>query len=473
MTQLEELLAGWIPRQRWFAGKGIPIDELTVESQHVLITGLPGLRILVVAVSQEGAADRYQVLLGLRPAGTLGADLAHAEIGTAEVDTAAGAKPQWCALYDAAHDPELTAEILERLAGSTPNGASANAVRFRRLPETTIRTGLRSLVLSGEQSNTSLVYGEDYVLKVFRRLWPGHNPDLELTAALTGSPFVARVHGWLEVDLTDEHTATPVPTTLAMLQEFLRSATDGWVLAGTSVRDLYEMPDTAPGDAGGDFAGESERLGSATASVHRELARALPTDLLGPGAVTELAESMVERLHSAADQVGELKPYTARLRAAFDAFAELEEPLPVQRVHGDYHLGQVVRTDAGWVLLDFEGEPAVPVAQRQRLSSPLRDVAGMLRSFDYAARYQLVEHPRAEELTGTARAWARRSRDAFCAGYAAAGGIDPEKHLTVLRAFEYDKAVYEVLYEARHRPSWLRIPLDSIAALAGGTPSTQ
>ncbi|GAB3208017.1 maltokinase N-terminal cap-like domain-containing protein [Marinactinospora thermotolerans] len=463
MTQLEELLATWIPRQRWFAGKGLPIDALRVESQHVLVPGTPGLRVLVVEVGQHGRTDRYQVLLGLRPEGSIGADLAHAAIGVCELPGGAEGTGGPCvqAVYDATHDPEMTARLLEHIA----RGHAEDGVRFRRMPDTEIHTGLRSLVLTGEQSNTSLVYGEEYVLKMFRRLWPGHNPDLELTAALSGSPFVARPYGWIETDLRDSAADTLVPTTLAMLQRYLRSATDGWVLAATSVRDLYASPGVAPEDAGGDFSGEAERLGAATAAVHRDLARALPTDVLTPESQGELAESMVSRLDVAASQITALEPYAPALRDAFDAFADLDTPLPVQRVHGDYHLGQVVRTDSGWVLLDFEGEPAAPITERQRLSSPLRDVAGMLRSFDYAARHQLVGHAREDELAEPARAWAQRNREAFCAGYAFGGGIDPEKHQVVLRAFEYDKAVYEVMYEARHRPAWMRIPLDSIAAL--------
>jgi len=134
-------------------------------------------------------------------------------------------------------------------------------------------------------------------------------------------------------------------------------------------------------------------------------------------------------------------------------------------VHGDYHLGQVMRTRTGWVVLDFEGEPASPLAQRRARSSPLRDVAGMIRSFDYAARHQLVGHPERARLAPVAGDWVQRNGQAFCAGYAAAGGLDPARNAVLLRALLLDKAVYEVIYEARNRPNWLVIPLESIAEM--------
>ena len=314
---------------------------------------------------------------------------------------------------------------------------------------------------------------------MFRRLSPGPNPDLEVTTALhrLGSPQVAEPLGWIETRLEG------VPTSLAILSRYLRLATDGWTLAATSVRDLYgavgdatandtgsssslatgEQPAVRAADAGGDFSGESRRLGAATAQVHADLAAAFGTDELGTEAAGELTEQMFRKLDLAVAAVPELAKHVELISDAYAQLAKLSGPFPVQRVHGDYHLGQVLRTETGWVVLDFEGEPATPLAQRRARSSPLRDVAGMLRSFDYAARYQLIGHSGQAELNGAARDWARRNTSAFCSGYAEAGGLDPVANHVLLRALQLDKAVYEVVYEARHRPSWLPIPLDSLA----------
>ncbi|MQA94554.1 MAG: aminoglycoside phosphotransferase [Streptosporangiales bacterium] len=450
--RLEECLAEWLPRQRWFAGKDRELTHVTVLADTELRPGDPSLRHLVVAAHQghqDETADRYQVLLGRRT--VLPDRLRHVEIG--QWDGGHG--------YDAAHDAGLTGELLERFASE----AGAGRLGFHRLPPP-VTTGLPSLVIGGEQSNTTLIYGEEYVCKLFRRLWPGVNPDLELTAALAArrSRHVARPHGWFEMPLDGE------PTTLGLLQEYLRTATDGWVLAATSVRDLYASPEIPVAEAGGDFSGEAGRLGRATAEVHRDLAQAFDTGVVPGDELIEVAHGMHARLSTAVAAVPALAPYAERVGVVFDEFAKLERPLPVQRVHGDYHLGQVVRTHSGWVLLDFEGEPAKPVTERRAMSSPLRDVAGMLRSFDYAARHQLIGHPDESRLAGVARSWAAHNRDAFCAGYAEAAGGDPREQAVALRAYEFDKAVYEVVYEARNRPSWLRIPLDSIAALVGADP---
>jgi maltokinase len=305
------------------------------------------------------------------------------------------------------------------------------------------------------------VYGEDYILKVFRRLQPGLNPDLEVTRALAdaGSLHVAPPLAWIEGEIAGE------PTTLAMMQPFLRNASEGWAMATASVRDLFAEGDLHADEVGGDFAGEAERLGAATADVHALMARALPSRTAGPDDSRATAEQLHERLDAAVAVVSELAPNADAIPAIYAQIGVLPDPVPIQRIHGDLHLGQVLRTQDGWVLLDFEGEPARSLAERTALMSPLRDVAGMLRSFDYAARHLLAERSGEQHLAYRAAEWADRNREAFCDGYAKAAGSDPREASVLLRAFELDKAVYEVVYEARNRPSWLPIPLGSIERL--------
>ena len=153
------------------------------------------------------------------------------------------------------------------------------------------------------------------------------------------------------------------------------------------------------------------------------------------------------------------------LREFYEAFAQ-SPPILVQRVHGDLHLGQVLRSVSGWTVLDFEGEPVKSIASRREMDSPLRDVAGMLRSFDYAGYHQIVDSGSTTQSNYRAAEWADRNREAFQAGYAqGAGEVIDERALVLLRAFEADKAVYEAAYEARNRPAWLAVPLASLGRL--------
>ena len=442
----EDTLATWLVKQRWFAGKGRTVHDLAVVADTEIIPGDPGLRHLMVTVSHGATSDRYQLFIGYRA--RLPARLRHARIGALD----------GLQIYDGLHDTALTRALLDAIV----DDRSVGMLRFCRMPGAEIEAGLDSLVLTGEQSNTSLVFGESAIFKVFRRVASGPNPDLEVTAALAklGSRHVAKPYGWVETRMDG------ATTVLAILSRYLRAASDGWSLAATSVRDLYATEEgTRAAEAGGDFAGEAERLGAATAQVHRDLADAFGQSELEPEAIRELAEQMYRRLDMAVATVPELGRYGDKVGDAYSDLAKLIEPVPAQRVHGDYHLGQVMRTQTGWVVLDFEGEPASPLAQRRARSSPLRDVAGMLRSFDYAARHQLITHPDAASLAPKATDWVRRNSDAFCAGYAAAGGLDPAENSVLLRAMLFDKAVYEVIYEARNRPTWIPIPLESIAEL--------
>ena len=440
-----DLLVDWLPKQRWFGGKGRAITHVSPESTAVLRAADPVVELSVFRVDyDDGGTDDYQLLLA-RTGGSVVARLEHAVLGQVGEQL----------VYDAIHDPVATGALLHRIAAATP----VDGIVFTCPAD--IDPSLPGRVMGAEQSNTSLVYGDTLILKLFRRLQPGANPDIEVTKALSdaGSPFVAQPLAWLDGTLHGE------VTTLGLLQPFLRNSSDGWAMATASVRDLFAEGDLHADEVGGDFAGESERLGTATGEVHTLLAQVLPARDAGPDEAFETATQLLERLEAAVLAVPELAPFAEGIRASYDALRTRTGPVPVQRVHGDFHLGQVLRTQEGWVLLDFEGEPARPLAERRALMSPLRDVAGMLRSFDYAARHLLADHPGAPQLAYRATEWAERNRQAFCDGYARVTGSDPRDEDVLLRAFELDKAVYEVVYEARNRPAWLAIPLGSIERL--------
>ena len=446
MTDLAPWLEAWLPQQRWFGAKGRAIRDVQIVARRQLVDGDPGFEHLIVDVDLGEDRESYQVLLGHRREPL--ARLEHAIIG-------ANAEGVW---YDAAHDSELTNVLLQLVATDDNRDIG---LRFRHLPGAQVRTDLTSIVMGAEQSNTSLVFGDAYILKVFRKVSPGVNPDLEVTRALAeaGSTVIVPPLGWLEGEVHGE------TCTLAMLQPYLRSASEGWALAVTSVRDLYAEADLRADEVGGDFASESERLGMATAQVHQLLADALPSRVADESDNQETAKLLHERLDAAQVVVPELAAYADALRGSFDALATLPSGVPIQRIHGDLHLGQALRTDSGWVLIDFEGEPARPLEERRALMSPLRDVAGMLRSFDSATRHLLAAQVASPQLEYRAWEWSERNQSAFCDGYAQVSGRDPRDDGVLLRAFEMDKAVYEVVYEARNRPTWLGVPLGSLERL--------
>jgi maltokinase len=465
----------YLERQRWFAGKG---RDFAVERIHPLSwlsspEAWPAVRVELITVryADDGSSETYQLPVGYR--GEPSDNMAHAYIG-------AWAFPELLnrpvMAYDALHDKESTSLWLAGLLA----GRTLPDLAFHRLGQLDIDPEAQSLVLTAEQSNTSLVFGEATLLKVFRRVHHGPNPDIEIHEALTtgGGDNIATLHGWLDASWPDA-SGDVGPGDLGMFSDFFRTASNGWELAITSVRDLYAEGDLHADEVGGDFASESFRLGATTAEIHADLARVLTVDTWGSEEFRALAEAMHARLVIAAGIVPALQPYTKGLQSAFDDLAAIDERVPVQRVHGDLHLGQTMRTVAGWRIIDFEGEPAKPLVERRALDSPLRDVAGMLRSFDYAAQHLLMQSDHSDlPLPGTApgetnqlafraEEWANRNRDAFCRGYARVSGIDPREQDVLLRAYETDKAVYECVYEARTRPDWIGVPLGAIERLAG------
>lgn len=440
LSSLAPLLHTWLPGRRWFAGKGQPVTHFSLVSATEILpvraagTG-PGLLHLLVRAHQPGLpanapGDCYQLLLGVRA--MLPPRLAAARIGRVQDGLLAGRT-----VYEGLHDPRVAELLLERFR----RPGTLGPLHFDRTTE--IPAGLTPRLLDTEQSNSSLVYGDSYILKIFRRVFPGTNPDLELPLALSreGCRRVPAPVAWFEA-------TAPQPVTLGVLQPYLRGARDGWQLALGALAE------------GRDFVPEARALGRATAEVHLALATALPTPPLRASQTRQLAEGMTERLEAAARAVPALVPYVPGLRTAFDAVAALghgDGGWAVQRVHGDLHLGQTLCAGDGfWSLIDFEGEPSRPLPERRRPQPPVRDVAGMLRSFDYAARSHRPWND----------AWAARCRTAYCEGYAQAAGADPRDEPELLRAYETDKAVYEVLYEARNRPDWLPVPMAAIQRLA-------
>ena len=451
-TQLQPLVERWLPSQRWFGGKGRSA-RIEVAPLVELSAGPPAVEVWTAEVSyDDGSVETYQMPLVARPEPS--DSLEHVQLGT--VDTGSG--PAW--IYDALHDKDLTHIWLT----GVQTGQSVGPVRFTRYVEPEdIPADESSLVLTGEQSNTSLVYGDLAIVKVFRRLQTGVNPDIEVHAALgkQGGRHVAKLLGSVEQELDGGDVRS-----LAMVQEFLTTATDGWELAKASVRDLLAEADLHAEEAGGDFAGESSRLGVAIAEIHQDLAAAFGTGTAGADEITARAAAMRARLDAAIEVVPDLGDLAKGLRELFDAFEARSGQLAVQRIHGDLHLGQALRTVHRWVVIDFEGEPMAELSARRLPDTPLRDIAGMLRSFEYAGHHRLVEAGVDPQLAYRATEWTERNRDAFCSGYADASGSDPRDSAVVLRAFEADKAVYEAVYEARNRPTWLPIPLASLARLA-------
>lgn len=433
-------------RQRWF-GKGGDSDLVEIGSVP-LPSGDPAVRIALHLVLDTSAGVLYQVPLVSRPAD---GDNDPAEGGIGEVDGRL--------LVDGPRDPAFGAALMAfALTGTADaDGFSATGVPLGWRSAPPVVRGAR--MLSGEQSNTSIIldladeHGRALppaIIKVFRTLQHGENPDVVLQSAIAaaGSHRVPTTHAAIagtwrgsSGDVERGH--------LAVVQEFLAGTEDAWRVALQAARSAR------------DFTHEARALGAATAEVHGVLARVLPTRDADDGARTALARSMAARAEAAETLVPQIGERAAQVDAALAAAAG--GPLPVlQRVHGDLHLGQVLLApERGWILLDFEGEPLRPMAERSEPDLALRDVAGMLRSIDYVAGS--IDHDGGDGAA--ARTWAETTRRAFLAGYAAESGMDLAAAAPLLAALELDKALYECVYEVRNRPDWLPIPLGAVHRL--------
>ncbi|HEX4865397.1 MAG TPA: phosphotransferase [Acidimicrobiales bacterium] len=435
---LLELIPAHLEAQRWYGGHSGPaLDGVDLEWGDRLWSDDDGSRSLWHAVVLA-RKDRYQLVIGERRAGE------RAEFLNGREEAVIGAIDR-SYFYDATLDSELAKVLLEIASGGAEKASLARPI-------------------SAEQSNTSLVFDDRIILKLFRKLQPGRNPDVEVTTTLAEAGF--------------QHVAAPLVIwrehefDLAFGQEFLAGGTEGWALASTSMRDLYNSAMLGPAEAGGDFGAEASRLGRMTAEMHAALAAGY--GIGDPSQAREiwttLLDSFPERVRGASEAAD--RDLLLLAETLLGRLSRVDNPGPFVRVHGDYHLGQVMRTDTGWYVLDFEGEPGRDLSERVGYSSPFKDVSSMLRSFHYATRHALFERPQSEseQLESVAVAWETHNRQAFLEGYRETVGIDSllppaESSAAVLLAYELDKALYELDYERAHRPDWVSIPLDALDRL--------
>ena len=460
MSDVAPSLAGWMARQRWYATKGSTPDIRVIGSYEWAADDAVVVTLFVI--DESGPAPvLYQVPVVARHAPLPGGDRAF--IGSHD----------GVYLYDGPHDPAYAEGLLALMSDARQVAGSDVTVEGHALRSP--GRVLRSRVLSGEQSNTSIIYdvegadaatgtgagaGADHVIvKVFRVLHHGDNPDVTSQAALSrgGSSRVPGSYGFLTGEWGDTGRAEGTARGhLAFAQEFLTGAEDAWRVALEAAA------------AGEDFTDRARELGAATAEVHATLAAELGTVEAGPDEVAAALVSMRRRIATAAREVPEIAPFEEAVGRVYDVVADRPWPA-LQRVHGDLHLGQALAVpDRGWVLLDFEGEPLRPMPERSRADVTLRDVAGMLRSFDYVAGS--LEH---RTPSVDAHAWASAARRAFVDGYVAASGVDVRAERALLDAFEIDKAVYEAIYESRNRQDWIGIPVTAVERLvARSAPAT-
>ena len=354
---------------------------------------------------------------------------------------------------------ERAGELLERIADDADVAGGDSVVHCRSLAP--IDTTATSRPMGAEQSNSSIVFGEKLALKVYRRVEPGLNPELELTRFLTdhGYQNMPPLLGWYEVE------GLAIDATLGILQGDLADGRDGWELAREQLAS----------DADG-FLARLDRLGEVIGHLHAVLGSDHEDPAFAPeeashesiGLLMATIDEEAERLFlELGDQPAteEIAGRGEEIRERLRAMAQVAVGGRVIRHHGDLHLGQTLLVDDDWIVLDFEGEPGRPLAERRRKRSPLRDVAGMLRSFAYAAS--------ASEIQGGVPApqgWEQRARDAFLDGYFRTMDdrlLPPGRAATtqLLSIFELERAIYELRYELNNRPDWVRIPVAGIRRL--------
>jgi predicted trehalose synthase len=462
-----ELLTSWLPEQRWYASKGrTPALRKLGGFRLDDPDGEVGIEVMIVADDSDSSGSPglgprvYQVPMTYRGAPLPGADAAL--IGTTQHGVLGR---RW--VYDGPHDPVFVAQLLALIQGQAEPQAQSRShtpdpTVWRHSADDEVVRLASSSVLHGEQSNTSVICevvgpsdnaAEPVIIKVFRSLQAGENPDVAVQSALSeaGSAQVPRTVGYVSAEWTDPRGQDRVRGHLHFAQRFLRGVEDAWRVALRSAK------------TGTDFSSEARELGEATARIHRTLASVLGTTPATHDAKVDLVRAMRGRYDAAAAEVPSLAEHEEVILAVVEGLLDHEWP-DLQRIHGDYHLGQVLRTDTGWVAVDFEGEPMRPLSERTRPDLALRDVAGMLRSFDYAGGSVEMSVP-----GRSARSWVSTCQAAFLEGYASITHLDAQSETgrayPLLLALELDKALYEVSYEVRNRPGWVGIPTAAVERL--------
>ena len=481
-------LGSFLPRQRWFASRPGEATALSIDDAAVVREpdgDTAGVLLTTVTTSYtQGASDTHFVPLAVRRGQADAVADPSWVVGSGVVD----GEP--VVVYDALGEPAAAVAVHDLLATAEPLPTLRGEVRARSLAAVPPgpATGAADVhPLGREQSNTSLVIGEDRLFKCLRRVEDGISPELEMTEALTDAGFE---HVAAPLAVLEYHRPQRSVALLAILQPFLRNGSEGWALALTSLRDLYAEAETDAGELdaaalqraaeeqGATFLPEAQRLGEITGAMHAALGgEAMPEPMRAravsaadlDGWATEMTAELDSLLRAGGDALEPLRARREAIIDAFDAIRRLDEAGMAVRIHGDFHLGQTLRTDSGWTILDFEGEPDRPLAERRRLFSPLRDVAGLLRSFDYAAAAALAERCQPDDadwprLIRRGEAWAEANRRIYWGAYLSRAGLGPllpgaEQTRALRRAFELQKAVYEVGYELGHRPSWVSIPV--------------
>jgi trehalose synthase-fused probable maltokinase len=432
----QDALREWVLEQRWFASKARDVPEVNIVELLELADEPSLLLGLVEARFLAGTHELYQLLVGDRG----GRELA----------------------YDALAEPAPAAALARLLASGREVQGELARVAFHWVGEPLEEPSVRSL--GAEQSNTSVVIDDRVILKVFRRLEAGDNPELEMLRFLTeqGFPNVPALAGWYEL------AGAPLDATLGVAQELVRDARDGWELV---LDELGRSPEELIGDL--------RELGAVTGRLHTALGSDSTNADFAPdtpsdqalGIITATIDEEIERAFVDLPDIAALAPIAGRgeeVRDRLQLMSHVGSGGRLIRTHGDLHLGQTLREGGGdgrWVVIDFEGEPARPHIERRRKRSPLRDVAGMLRSFAYAASASGVLR-----ATPAPEGWEERARDAYLEGYF--GAVEPtllpsgEANIRqLLGVFELEKAMYELQYELNNRPDWVGIPVAGIARL--------